>query len=127
VNDKKRGKKLEMGVGFLAGIYISLIIPVGFFAGAILAAFIGDNGPLARMPFMIPGLLTFAGTLCLSVIGLFKGSRLLRRHLLLWYGCLFTWILTAVFVDQYIKYIDALAVVILLVLPVIWLWKALRS
>ncbi len=102
------------------GIYISLIIPAGFWAAAILSDL---------TPFFLVGILAFVVTLLLSVFGLFEGSRLLKRHLLIWYGCLFAMILPVEYFDsaKLSNFILALGVVVLLVLPVIWIWKALRS
>ncbi len=124
MNGEKRHKGLEIT------IYISLIIPAGIMAMYLLT-FTPDD-PVASLPFFVYSTLTFAVSLILSVIGLFKGSRLLRRHLLLWYGCLVTLILIIeVFVDEYFtdsaelaNYILALGIVVLLALPVIWLRKA---
>ncbi len=123
MNGEKRHKGLEIT------IYISLIIPAGIMAMYLLT--VAPDDPVGSLPFLVFSTLTFAVSLLLSVIGLFKGSRLLRRHLLLWYGCLVTLILTLVFVDEYFTYwaklpdyILALGIVVLLALPVIWLRKA---
>ncbi len=112
------------------GIYISLIIPAGFWAVAIVSR---EYDRFLFTPFFVLGVLTFLATLLLSVIGLFKGPWLLRRHLLLWYGCLFALILAEVFVEEYFysaklaNNILALGIVVLLVLPIIWLRTASRS
>ncbi len=117
-------------IGFEKTIYISLIIPAGLMVGYVLTFNPGDRG--SSTLFLVLSTLTFAASLLLSVIGLFTGSRLLRRHLLVWYGCLVTLILIIeVFVDEYFtdsaelaNYILALGIVVLLALPVIWLRKA---
>ncbi len=119
-------------IGFEKTIYISLIIPAGLMAVYMLTFTPGDRG--SSTLFLVLSTLTFAASLLLSVIGLFKSSRLLRRHLLLWYGCLVTLILTMIFVDEYLTNwaklsdnIFAFGIVVLLVLPVIWLRNASRS
>ena len=119
-------------IGFEKTIYISLIIPAGIMAVNILTYIPGDRGSFTA--FLVFAILTFAASLLLSVIGLFTGSRLLRRHLLVWYGCLVTLILTMVFVDEYLtnwaKLSDNIAdlgIFVLLVLPVVWLRNASRS
>ncbi len=124
MNDEKR----------YIGTYISLIIPAGIVAGAILVAIFSDEGPAVYIPFGVLGFLTFTVSLILSVNGLFKGSRLLKRHLRLWYGCLFALILTMILYEGLFivsglveAFITAPFVAILLILPVIWIWKALRS
>ncbi len=126
MNGEKRDKVFEKT------IYISLIIPAGIMAVYILTFIPGD--PVSSTPFFVYSTLTFAASLLLSVIGLFTGSRLLRRHLLLWYGSLVTLILTLVFVDEYLtnwaKLSDNIAdlgIFVLLVLPVVWLRNASRS
>ena len=124
MNVEKRHKGLEIT------IYISLIIPAGIMAMYLLT--VAPDDPVGSLPFLVFSTLTFAVSLLLSVIGLFKDSRLLRRHLLIWYGCLVTLILIIeVFVDEYFtdsaelaNYILALGIVVLLALPVIWLRKA---
>ena len=137
MNDEKRHKGLEIT------IYISLIIAAGMFAVIVLFSSViysdwvsyeqGAAMMLLATYLMPPTILGFVAILVLSVIGLFMCSRLLKRHLLIWYGCLFAMILTSEFVNEYFdsakleNFILALAVVVLLVLPVIWLWKALRS
>ncbi len=126
MNGEKRDK------GFEKTIYISLIIPAGLMVGYVLTFKPGDRG--SSTLFLVLSTLTFAASLLLSVIGLFTGSRLLRRHLLVWYGCLITLILTMVFVDEYLTNwaklsdnIFDLGIFVLLVLPVIWLRNASRS
>ena len=126
MNDEKRHKGLEIK------IYISLIIPAGFWAVSILIAFPGER--IVSAGLAVLGLLAFVVTLIVSVGSLFSASRLLKRHLLIWYGCLFALIVTEVFVNAYFtdpvklsNNILALGVVVLLVLPVIWLWNVLRS
>ena len=136
MNDEKRHKGLEIT------IYISLIIAVGMFAAIVLfsSALYSHRVSYEQGAAMMilatylrtPVIVGFVAILVTSVIGLFMCSRLLKRHLLIWYGCLFAMILTEVFVDEFYysakleNFILALGVV-LLILPVIWLWKALRS
>ena len=126
MNGEKRDK------GFEKTIYISLIIPAGLMVGYVLTFNPGDRG--SSTLFLVLSTLTFVASLLLSVIGLFTGSRLLRRHLLVWYGCLVTLVLTMVFVDEYLtnwaKLSDNIAdlgIFVLLVLPVVWLRNASRS
>ncbi len=137
MNDEKRHKGLEIT------IYISLIIAVGMFAAIVLfsSALYSDRVSYEQGAAMMilatylrtPVIVGFVAILVISVIGLFMCSRLGRIHLLLWYGCLVALFLTEVFVDEFFysakleNYILALGIVVLLVLPVIWLWKALRS
>ena len=129
MNDEYRHKGLEIA------IYISLIIPAGILAGGILADILGDLSPINKIGFLVFSGMTFALSLILSVIGLFKGSRLLREHLLLWYGLLFAVIFFGVSWSESIRYYEIMAgnilffgfVVVLIVLPVIWLGNVLRS
>ena len=117
--------------GLVIAVYISLIITAGFFTGAMLVDTFTDEPPSAGIPFNVLGLLAFAVSIILSLNGLDAGSRLLRRHLLRWYGCLFALILTVIFfADTSEKLADNIAnlgIVVLLVWPVIWLWNFLRS
>ena len=126
MNDEKRHKNEELT------IYRLLIIAAGMMAVMFLMAAADNYGlpvlgaAIALAPIAV---LAFGAILVISVIGLFKGSRLLRRHLLLWYACLFTLIL---FLESIVSvklsdYILALGVVILLILPVIWVRNASRS
>ena len=133
MSDEKRHKGLEIT------IYISLIIAVGMFAAIILfsSALYSDRVSYEQGAAMMilatylrtPVIVGFVAILVISVIGLFMCSRLLKRHLLIWYGCLFA----IVFVNEYFdsaklsNFILALGIVVLLVLPVIWLWNFLRS
>ena len=129
MSDEKRHKGLEIT------IYISQIILAGILAGAILVEIFGDQPQSVYIPFFVLAFLTLVVSLILSVIGLFKGSRLLREHLLLWYGLLFAVIFFGVSWSESIRYYEIMAgnilffgfVVVLIVLPVIWLGNVLRS
>ncbi len=112
------------------GIYISLIIAIGIMVLIMLI--------WALIPELYPGLVIGGGPLVFlamgvalfsSVLGFFTCSWLLRRHLLLWYGCLFTLflIMESMVPGELQNYILLLGVVILLVLPVIWVRNAYRS
>ena len=123
---EKRHKGLEKT------IYVLLIIPAGIMAMYLLASTSDD--PVASFPYLMFSTLTFAIGLLLSVVGLFKGSWSLRKHLLLWYGCLSILILTEVLVDEYVKYSSELAdyiltlgTVVLLIMPIIWLRNVSES
>ena len=130
MKDEKRHKGLEIT------IYISLIIPAGIVAQIFYLDITGAQ-TLDFTFFAILFLYAFAVSLLLSVIGFFMCSRLLRRRLLLWYGCLFGCLfaltLTQVFVDQFIysenlaTFILSLGAIVLLTLPVVGLWKTFRS
>ena len=118
MSDEKRHKGLEIT------IYISQIILAGILAGAILVEIFGDQPQSVYIPFFVLAFLTLIVSLILSVIGLFKGCRLLGEHLLLWYGFLLALILAMIGEVSIAAPFAAAAV--LLILPVIWLWKAFR-
>ncbi len=116
MNDEKRHKTREIRT------YYSLIFAAG--TGFVLMLY-----PFSVVFFWPFFLVAFGASFFFSVWGFFTCSRLLRVHLLLWYGCLFTLILimesiaSANLADNILR----LGVVILFVLPVIWVRNASRS
>ena len=126
MSDEKRHKNQELT------IYRSLIFAAGMMAVSILMLIADDYGlPLFYAAFYLLPLvfLAFGAILVISVIGLFKGSWLLRRHLLLWYACSFTLILIveSIVSPNLADNILILGIVILFVLLVIWVRNASRS
>ena len=133
MNDRKHHKKLEIG------IYISLIIATGimmlitFVLVAIDSELISsesEEGAYALTVIYggIVAFLAFGASLILSVLGFITGPWLLRRHLLLWYACLFTLflIMESKVSEKLSDFILVLGVVILLMLPVFWVRNASR-
>ncbi len=113
------------------GIYISLIIAFGMMV--LMELIIGELNTELYVLLVILGVplvfLACCVALFLSVRGFFTCSWLLRRHLLLWYGCLFTlfFIVESMVPGELQNFIFFLGVVLLLVLPVIWVRNAYRS
>ena len=134
MNDEKRHKTREIR------IYKSLIITIGIMAVILFILSGIDSGSVPResaegvyaFSMMVIGPIAFLAivvTLFLSVFGFFTCSWLLRKHLLLWYGCMFTLILIMELTvsPNLADNILNLGVVILFVLPVIWVRNASRS
>ncbi len=134
MNDEKRHKRRE------TTIYYSLIFAAGIMVvvGSILFGI--DTGlippGLAEMLYALSVIVigpfffvVFGVSLFLQVRGLFTCSSLLRRHLLLWYGCLILLILIvpSIVPVKPAAYIYLFGILILLILPVIWVKNASRS
>jgi hypothetical protein len=131
VNDEKRhiNRKIDIRV------YKSLIIAAVILLGMVLMA-IADSYGVDVLGFAImlvyPASLALVVIFVISVVGLFRCSWVGRRRLLLWYACVFTVILILESTDSTIsvktsEYIGYLGGIILLLLPVVWLWNAFRS
>ena len=126
MNDEKRHK----GWGAEIILYWALIIAVGIMAMInYLAISAIDDGTYGIYFFGPPALLALAFILLILLFFLFVPSWSLRRHLLIWYGCLTTAILLllAPIPVELVKPIFVSGAAVLLVLPVIWIWKASRS
>ncbi len=122
MNDEKRQKNLEADIT----IYKSLIVAAGILAVILLMGIADSRGAnmVGKAILFAPiAILIFFVILLVQVIDFLKCSWIGRRRLLLWYTCLFVLVMEASQSD----FIFAIAPVVLLVLPVIWLWKAFRS
>ncbi len=133
MNDEKRHKNREIR------IYKSLIIAAGIIVVAILLA-VADAGGFdvlgLAIGLIMPAVLAFGAILVISVIGLFKGSRSTRTRILLWWACLFMFVVILEGASKYSDYsgyseireivILLLGSVVLLILPTIWLRNAVR-
>ena len=109
MNDEKHHKTREIG------IYYSLI----FAAGTAFAQMLYPLHFLIFWPFF---LVAFPAIFLFSLWGFLTCSRQLRVHLLLWYGCLFT-LASANLADNTLRQ----GAILLLGLPVIWVWNASRT
>ena len=133
MNDENHHKSREIR------IYKSLIIAAGIIAVAIPMAVVGDYGKgslliYVALALIIPAVMGFGAILVISVIGLFKGSWSTRTRILLWWACLFMFVLILEGASKYSGYSEIrefviliLGIVILFVLPVIWVRNASRS
>ena len=138
MNDEKRHKNREIR------IYKSLIIAAGIIVVAILLAVAGAAG-VDFLGFLFFSLITPAGValvviLIISVCGLFRCSWSTRTRILLWWACLFMFVVILVGASRYSEYsgyseirkfvilllILLLGSVVLLILPTIWLRNAVR-
>ncbi len=132
MNDEKRREKRKVGIG----IYISLIVAAGVMAVMLpmLISYRDVSNDYRFIFLLIPAGGVLVATLLAQVFGLFICSWLTRGHLLLWYACLFAVILIQEYIvsvkpADYLKLADSimyLGVVVLLILPVIWIWNAFR-
>ncbi len=129
MNDEKRHKNLEADIT----IYKSLIVAAGILAVIVLLTIAYKEkglGPLGFYFFILAPIVFFAFVVILlkQVIDLFGCSRLGRRRLLTWYACLFVMVLAADSLSgAQSDFIFAIAPVVLLILPVVWVRKASRS
>ncbi len=130
MNGEKRHKGLEIT------IYRSLILAAGMMAVMFLMAVADAEGfdvlGLA-IGLIMPAVLAFGAILVISVIGLFKGSRSTRTRILLWWACLFMFVVILEGASTYSEYSEIrenvillLGSVVLLILPTIWLRNAVR-
>ncbi len=133
MNDEKRHKNREIR------IYKSLIIAAGIIVVAILLAVADAEGfdvlGLA-IGLIMPAGVALVVILIISVCGLFRCSRSTRTRILLWWACLFMFVLILEGASKYSDYsgyseirenvILLLGSVVLLILPTIWLRNAVR-
>ena len=139
MNDEKRDEHRKVDIR----IYISLIIAAGVMAMILLLLFLDAYIPreiaggkiiFSAIMFIPFALVAVVVTLLIQVVGLFICSWSARKRLLIWYGCLFALIPTTIWYEGLPTYshivessMAAPFVAILLILPIIWLWKAARS
>ena len=134
MNDEKRHKNREIR------IYKSLIIAAGIIVVAILLAVAGIKG-FDVFVWLFFSLITPAGValvviLIISVCGLFRCSWSTRTRILLWWACLFMFVVILEGASTYSEYSEyseirenvilLLGSVVLLILPTIWLRNAVR-
>ena len=110
----------------------SRFIGAGMIAGTVLLGIADAHGVRQALGLgiilAVPAVLASVAILIISVVGLFMCSWSGRGRLLLWYACLFTMILLQELVpERPANFILSLGVVVLLILPVIWVWNLRRG
>ncbi len=121
MNDERHDKGGDTEKMVYGTLILSAAIALTIIYLAISASYDGTYGIYFFGP---PVLLAFAFVLLIHLFCLFMPSWSLRRHLLIWYGCLFAVILISTISHELAKLALVLGAVVLFILPVIWLTTA---
>ena len=109
-------------------VYGSLIVAAVMLAVMLIVVATDEYGFIV-MGLAVPAAMVLVAASVISLLGLFVASWSGRRRFLLWCACLVTAILISQSVEpgEPEESILILGVVVLLVLPVVWLWNAVKT